>query len=262
MADQEPYRNPLKSAWQEGKQTLNGWLAIPSNVTAEVMAHQGWDSLTFDMQHGLIDYTDTLPMLAAISTTPTIAMARLSWLDESLIMKMLDAGCDGVICPMVNSAEDAKRLVNACRYPPQGIRSFGPIRKSIYAGPNYYKTANEEVLSFAMIETLNGLDNLEDILSVDGLSGVYVGPADLSMALGCTPKFDQEEKPVIEAIERVVKTAHSKGKWVGVHNLTPEYALKMTALGTNFVTVASDLKLMTKAASEAISTFRRGLDKL
>jgi len=189
MIDQEPYRNPLKSSWQEGKQTVNGWLAIPSNVTAEVMAHQGWDSLTFDMQHGLVDYTDTLPMLAAISTTP-------------------------------------KRLVNACRYPPQGIRSFGPIRKGIYAGPNYYKTANEEVLSFAMIETLNGLDNLEDILSVDGLSGVYVGPADLSMALGCTPKFDQEEKPVIEAIERVVKTAHSKGKWVGVHNLTPEYALK------------------------------------
>lgn len=82
------------------------------------------------------------------------------------------------------------------------------------------------------------------------------------MALGCTPKFDQEEKPVVEAIEKVVTTARSKGKWVGVHNLTPEYALRMTALGANFVTVASDLRLMTKAASEAISTFKRGLDKL
>lgn len=253
------YRNLLRKAWSDGIQTINGWLAVPSSVTAEAMAHQGWDSLTFDMQHGLIDYTDTLPMLSAISTTNTVAMARLPWLEESMIMKMLDAGCDGVICPMINCRGDAERLVKACNYPPEGIRSFGPIRKSLYGGPNYHRTANEEVLSFAMIETLDGLNNLEEILSVEGLSGVYVGPADLSMALGCTPKFDQEEEPVVEAIEKVVTTAKSNGKWVGVHNLTPSYALRMANLGANFVTIASDLRLMTKAASEAVSEFREGI---
>ena len=115
------YRNTLSQAWKEGKQTVNGWLAIPSCVTSEVMAHLGWDSLTFDMQHGLIDFTDTISMLASISTTKTVAMARLPWLDEGLIMKMLDAGCDALICPMVNNSADAERLVRACRYPPDGI---------------------------------------------------------------------------------------------------------------------------------------------
>jgi 4-hydroxy-2-oxoheptanedioate aldolase len=256
------YRNALSQAWKEGKQTVNGWLAIPSCVTSEVMAHLGWDSLTFDMQHGLIDFTDTISMLASISTTKTVAMARLPWLDEGLIMKMLDAGCDALICPMVNNSADAERLVRACRYPPDGIRSYGPIRKGIYAGPVYHKTANDEILSFAMIETLDGLSNLESILAVKGLSGVYVGPADLSIALGFTPKFDQEEHSVLEAIEKIVTTARKMGKWVGVHNLTPAYALRMTKLGANFVTIASDLRLMTKAAEDAITEFRQGLKNL
>ena len=259
MTEQAPFENPLRRAWLDGKQTVNGWLAIPSSVSAEVMAHQGWDSLTFDMQHGLIDYTDTLPMLAAISTTPTVAMARLPWLEESIIMRMLDAGCHGIICPMVNNAEDAKRLVNACRYQPEGIRSYGPIRTSIYEGPDYYKTANQEVLSLAMIETKAALENLEEILDVEGLSGIYIGPADLSMALGCTPKFDQEEQPVVDAIEKIIATAKSKQKWVGIHNLTPAYALRMTDLGANFVTIASDMRFMSAGAEEAIKEFRQGL---
>lgn len=260
MNEQKPFENPLRRAWLDGKQTVNGWLAIPSNVTAEVMAHQGWDSLTFDMQHGLVDYTDTIPMLAAISTTSTVAMARLPWLEESIIMRMLDAGCHGVICPMVNHAEDAKRLVNACRYQPEGIRSFGPIRTSIYAGADYYKTANKEVLSFAMIETKAALENLEEILDVEGLSGIYIGPADLSMALGCTPKFDQEEQPVVEAIERIIATAKSRNKWVGIHNLTPAYALRMAALGANFVTISSDLRFMTDGAASAVQEFHQGME--
>jgi 4-hydroxy-2-oxoheptanedioate aldolase len=260
MAGSPSFCNPLRQAWQEGRQTVNGWLAIPSPVTAEVMAHQGWDSLTFDMQHGLVDYTDTIPMLAAISTTSTVAMARIPWLDESIIMKMLDAGCHGIICPMVNNAQDAARFVRICQYPPEGIRSFGPIRTGLYAGPEYYKTANGEVLKIAMVETREAVDNLESILSVDGLSGVYVGPADLSMAYGCTPKFDQEERPVVEAIEKIVATAREKGKFVGVHNLTPGYALRMAKLGTNFVTIASDLRFMTAAAADAVKTFRSGLE--
>lgn len=248
--------NALIESWKAGRPTLNGWLAIPNVSSAEVMAHQGWDSLTIDMQHGLSDYQAALGMLAAISTTPTVAMARVTWLDEGLIMRMLDAGCYGIICPMINTREEARRFVRACNYTPVGCRSFGPVRAGVYAGPDYYKTANDEVLSIAMIESREALDNLEAILDVDELSAVYIGPADLSLSLGCTPQFDQEEKPVVEAIEHIVTTARAKKKWVGVHNATVAYARRMIALGANFVSVSSDLRLMTAGAQQIVAEFR------
>lgn len=251
-------KNPLLEAWKNGQSTLNGWLAIPNPSAAEAMAHQGWDSLTIDMQHGLADYQIALQMLMAISASPkpTVAMARVAWLDEGRIMRMLDAGCFGIICPMINSKDEAARFVRACNYAPVGTRSFGPIRVGLYEGADYYKQANEEVLSIAMIESREALDNLDSILDVDELKAVYIGPADLSLALGCTPKFDQEERPVVEAIEHIVKTTRAKGKWVGVHNATVAYAQRMVALGANFVSVSSDLRLMMAGAENVVSEFR------
>ncbi len=251
-------KNLLLEAWNEGRATLNGWLAIPNVSSAEVMAHQGWDSLTIDMQHGLADYQVALAMLTAISTAPrpTVAMARVPWLDEGIIMRMLDAGCYGIICPMINRKEEAVRLVRACNYAPVGSRSFGPIRAGLYAGPDYYQTANDEVLSIAMIESQEALDNLDSILEVEELKAIYIGPADLSLALGCTPKFDQEEPPVVAAIEHIVKTAKANGKRVGVHNATVGYARRMMDLGADFVSVSSDLRLMTAGAAAVVKEFR------
>lgn len=251
-----PAHNALLESWNEGRATLNGWLAIPNGATAEVMAHQGWDSLTIDMQHGLADYQVALSMLASISTTATVAMARVPWLDEGIIMRMLDAGCYGIICPMINTAEDARRFARACLYAPEGNRSFGPIRIGTYAGPDYCENANDEVLSIGMIESREALDNLDEILAVEELKAIYVGPADLSLALGCTPKFDQEEKAVVEAIERIVTSANAAGKWVGVHNATVAYANRMIELGANFVSVGSDLRLMTAGAAQVVTEFR------
>ncbi len=248
--------NPLINAWNAGRSTLNGWLAIPNASTAEVMAHVGWDSLTIDLQHGLADYQTALTMLTAISTTRTVPMARVPWLEEGIIMRMLDAGCYGIICPMINTRDDAVRFVRACNYAPVGTRSFGPIRAGLYAGPDYYKSANDEVLSIGMIESRQALDNLDAILDIDELKAIYIGPADLSLALGCTPKFDQDEKPVVEAIEHVIKSAKAKGKRVGIHNLTVAYARKMIALGADFVTVASDMRLLTAGANAVVTEFQ------
>ncbi len=248
--------NPLLKQWKAGQTTLNGWLAIPNVSTAEVMAHQGWDSLTIDLQHGLSDYSSALSMLAAIATTATIPLARVPWLEEGMIMRMLDAGCYGIICPMINSQADALRFAQACKYPPQGVRSFGPIRVGLYAGPDYHQQANAEVLAIGMIESRQALDQLDAILDVEDLDAIYVGPADLSLALGCRPKFDQEEAPVVEAIERIVKRAREKGKWVGVHNATVPYAKRMAELGAHFVTVSSDLRLMTAGAIGVGEDFR------
>lgn len=250
------FQNPLLRSWRNGQATLNGWLAIPNLHTAEAMARQGWDSLTIDMQHGLSDYQAAAGMLAAMSTTSVVPLARVPWLEEGIIMRMLDAGCHGIICPMINCRADAERFVEACRYAPEGSRSFGPIRASLVAGPDYHETANEEILVIGMIESRRALDNLDEILSVEGMNAIYVGPADLSLALGCTPKFDQEEAPVVEAIEHIVKNAKARGKFVGVHNATVSYARRMIELGADFVSVSSDLRLMLAGAAGVVREFR------
>lgn len=249
------FKNPLLEEWSAGRATLNGWLASPCMSTAEVMAHAGWDSLTIDMQHGLADYQTAVEMLTAIATTDVVPLARVPWMDEGIVMRMLDAGCLGVICPMVNSQDEAARLATACRYPPNGRRSYGPIRAALLSGSDYWRHANREVLSIAMIETREALDALDSILDVEELSGVYIGPADLSLALGCEPTFDQEAPIVEDAIEHIITTTKARGKYVGVHNLTPAYARRRAEIGADFVSVSSDLRLMSAAAKAAVAEF-------
>ncbi len=248
--------NRIRTIWEAGGAAVNGWLAIPSCFSAETMAHQGWDSLTIDMQHGVVDYQTAVDMLTAISTTGVMPMARVPWLDPGIIMKMLDAGAFAVICPMVNTREDAEKLVAATHYPPRGSRSFGPIRALLYGGADYATQANDAVIAFAMIETRQALDNLDEILAVEGLDAVYIGPADLSLALGCEPRFDQDEKPVVEAIEHVLSSAKAQGVIAGIHNGTPAYARKMIDKGFQFVTIGSDARFMAAAAQEAVSKMR------
>ena len=222
------------------------------------MAHQGWDSLTVDLQHGISEYQSAVTMFQAISTTNTVPLARVPWLEEGIIMRMLDAGAYGIICPMVNKAADAERFVHACYYPPTGQRSFGPIRALLYSGPDYPSQANDHILPIAMIETKEALENLEEILKVEGLRMVYIGPSDLSNSLGCTPTFDQEEKPVVDAIDFILAKALEHKVIPGIHNGTPRYALRMIEKGFMFVTVSSDARLMTAGAQNVIREMRSG----
>ena len=157
-------KNKLKELFKSGKPIINSWLSVPSSFSAEVMAIQGWDSVTIDMQHGLIDYSNAVNMLQAISTTDTTPLARVNWNEPGQIMKILDAGCYGVICPMVSNKKEAENFIRACQYPPNGYRSFGPIRASIYGGSDYAKHADTEILKLAMIETKEALEKLNEIL--------------------------------------------------------------------------------------------------
>lgn len=248
--------NRIRTLWREDKAVVNGWLAIPSTFSAETMAHQGWDSLTVDMQHGVTDYQMMVNMLTAVSTTNTVPMVRVPWLEPGIIMKSLDAGAYAVICPMINTRADAEKLVSYMRYAPKGTRSFGPIRALLFGGADYATHANDTVIPFAMIETKQALENLDDILSVEGLDAIYVGPADLSLTLGCTPKFDQEEKPVLEAIDYIIGKAKKHGVVAGIHNGTPEYAKRMIDKGFRFVTLMSDARLMAAAAQQTVAKMR------
>jgi 4-hydroxy-2-oxoheptanedioate aldolase len=249
--------NKLKSIWARGDAVVNGWLSIPSAFSAEVMAHQGFDSLTIDMQHGVIDYQVAVTMLQGISTTGAMPMARVPWNDPARLMKILDAGAYGVICPMVNTRAEAEALVRACKYPPRGYRSWGPVRASIYAGADYGDHANEDIVVMPMIETAEAMKNLDEILSVPGVDGVYVGPSDLSLALGLKPRLDQTDAPVVEAQQKIAEACKRHGVVAGIHNSTATYALKMIAQGYQFVTLASDSRHMAMKAAEEIAVVRK-----
>ncbi|MFQ5773338.1 MAG: HpcH/HpaI aldolase/citrate lyase family protein [Kiloniellaceae bacterium] len=252
--------NRIRTIWRGGGAVVNGWLAIPSSVSAETMAHQGWDSLTVDQQHGIVDYQAAVTMLQAISTTDTMPMTRVPWLDPGYVMKMLDAGAYGVICPMINTRAQAEALVGACRYAPQGYRSFGPLRALMYAGPDYPRKANETVLAIAMIETRTALDNLDEIMSVPGLDGIYIGPSDLGLSLGGTPKPDQTDPKVVAAIERILASAKRHGVAAGIHCGSTEYARRMIDLGFRLVTVLSDNALLAGVAKRTVSALREGAE--
>lgn len=247
--------NRLREVWREGRTAVNGWLQVPSSFSAEVMAHAGWDSLTIDMQHGPVDYGSLVPMLQAISTTDTVPVVRVLWNDPGLIMRVLDAGCYAVICPMINTREEAEAFVGACRYPPEGYRSFGPYRATLYGGQDYTDHANEAVVTMAMIETQQALDNLDQILAVEGLDAVFIGPSDLGQSLGHGPGMDRGEPEVVEAIEMVLTAAREHGLVAGIFTGSPEYASRMAGKGFQFVTISSDVRLMASAAAGAIAAF-------
>ena len=248
--------NRLLSLWLEGKAAVNGWLAIPSSFATEVMAHQGWDTLTIDLQHGVIDYPAMVTMLQAISTTPTVPVVRVPWLEPGIIMNSLDAGAYAVICPMINTREEAQKLVAYTHYAPRGTRSFGPVRALYYGGADYPEKANDTIVRFAMIETALALDNLDSILSVEGLDAIYIGPSDLSLALGCKPVFDDVEPPVAQAIEHILTRAQAHGVKAGIHNGRTDVALARIAKGFSFVTVASDARLLAAGSQQILSAMR------
>jgi 4-hydroxy-2-oxoheptanedioate aldolase len=248
--------NRLRTMWADDQPVMNGWLALPNSFSAEVMANAGWDSLTIDLQHGMVDYTAMLPMLQAISTTNTVPIVRVPWLEPGILMKVLDAGAYGVICPMINTREDAQKLVHYTHYAPQGTRSFGPLRASIYGGPDYPQHANSTIVTFAMIETAQALDNLDSILSVEGLDAIYIGPSDLSLSLGCKPVFDDVEPKAQQAIEHVMARAKAHGVVAGIHNGRADVAKARVGLGFRFVTLASDAKLLATGSQDVLAAMR------
>ena len=248
--------NHLRTLWSNDRPAVNGWLAVPSAFSAEVMAHQGWDTLTIDLQHGVIDYAAMVSMLQAISTTATVPIVRVPWLEPGIVMKSLDAGAYGVICPMVNSADDAARLVAYTHYAPRGTRSFGPVRASLYGGADYAERANDTIVVFAMIETAQALDRLDAILSVEGLDAIYIGPSDLSLALGCKPVFDDVEPKVAQAIDHIVERARAHGVVAGIHNGRPDVARARVAKGFRFVTLSSDARILAAGSQELLAAMR------
>lgn len=248
--------NTVKAKWAAGEVTYGGWLSIANSFSAEVMANQGFDWLCVDMQHGVVDYADAVTMLQVIGSTPTIPIVRVPWNEPGIIGKMLDAGAMGVIIPMVNSVEEAEAAVRACRYFPQGARSYGPTRASYYAGADYFGGANKEIACIPMIETKQAVERLDDILAVPGIDAVYVGPADLSITLGLPPGM-ANEGAFEEARVLIAKKCLEHGVTPGIH-ANASLAEKHAAAGYRMITVSGDAVAMAAQAAADIRSVRAG----
>ncbi len=254
----------VKTLWADGKPVLNGWLSIGNSLTAEVVAAQGYDSITIDMQHGIIDYASAVTMLQAIRSSGVTPIVRVPWLDPAMIMQALDTGAYGIICPMINTREQAEQLVSYTRYPPHGTRSFGPTRALFSAGDNYAAEANDEVFCLAMIETAEAMSNLEEIAATPGLDGLYIGPADLTISVTngrLPPGFDRQEEEMLEVIDKILKAAHSAGIRACLHCGSPEYAANAITQGFNLTTLLNDVRLLAGASAASVSQTRARLSE-
>jgi 4-hydroxy-2-oxoheptanedioate aldolase len=248
-------QNSLRVIWAQQGAALGGWLTVPSSVSAEVMAHCGFDWLCIDLQHGLIDYSEMVQMLQGISSTATVPLVRVPWNEPGIIGKCLDAGAWGIIVPMVNSREEACAAVSACRYAPLGTRSYGPLRANYYAGSDYFDRANYEVTCIVMVETHVAVDNVDEIVSTPGVDAVYVGPADLSVTLGLPPAPDQPDQSFTDALERVIDACHRHEVIPGIAG-NAQTATKRLRQGFRLVEVASDMRLLGLGARDALEQVR------
>jgi 4-hydroxy-2-oxoheptanedioate aldolase len=242
--------NKLRAIWAEGRAVINGWISLGSPQAAEFFAGFGWDSVTIDGQHGLIGYSELFSIMQAISAQPVTPLVRVSWNAPGEIMKALDAGAYGIICPMINSRAECEAFVQACRYPPDGYRSFGPARAAMIAGADYAAEANSELLTFAMVETAGGLENVEAIAATPGLDGIYIGPSDLSLALGGPPTQDSQDPVRLQAFDRIVAACRAANIRAGVHTNSVAYSRQMIERGFDLVTVGSDLRYLSGARGE------------
>lgn len=244
--------NNLKQLWAAGHTATNAWLTIGNSWTAEIMANAGFDAITVDMQHGMADFQTTVTMLQAISTRESMPLVRVPWNDPMILMRVLDAGAYGIVCPMISTRAEAEAFVGACRYPPEGWRSFGPIRANVYAGDDYFAHANETILTFAMIETQQGLDNIEAIITTSGLDGVYIGTVDLSISMGLAGMGDLDDPALQKAINKILALATQHKRFVGIHARTPDEVAPLSKMGFHLITLVNDTKLLKSAAKDAL----------
>jgi len=248
--------NPLKTLFRENRGVLSGFLSIDSSYSAEIIGHCGYDAVVVDLQHAPIYLDKAVPMLQALSSTGAVPLARCSANHLFEINRLLDGGAYGIICPMVNTPDEARRFVQACMYPPMGNRSYGPTRGLTYGGADYYDHANDTLVTLAMIETREGLDNLAEICRVPGLDGILVGPSDLSIALGGRPNAAWDSGPLGDALHHIVATCRSESKVAGIVCASTAFAIDMKRAGWGFIVVGTDSGLLRQVATEAVATVR------
>jgi 4-hydroxy-2-oxoheptanedioate aldolase len=243
--------NTAKQLLRAGKPALGIWIGMPSVVGAEALASVGWDWLTLDVEHGCMDYETQQNLFIAIGANGTIPLARIPENDTAVIKRTLDAGAYGVVVPMVCTAEEAERAAQACRYPPHGVRSAGGGRWRYWAGADYMDYANDEILCIVMIEHIDAVARAEEILSVEGVDGCFIGPNDLSWSMGLRGQRDERHAA---AIQRVLEAGRKVGKATGIHCMSPEEVVQRIEQGFQFLACQNDATFMMTGVNAAFNT--------
>ncbi len=248
--------DPVRARWAAGEPAFAAWLTLESPVAAGITASAGFDAVVVDLQHGHATLEGLPHVLAEIEGTPAMPFIRASWNAPAELMRALDLGARGVICPMVGSRSEAEAFVGACRYPSAGTRSYGPLHAAFGQGREQTRAADAAVLLFAMIETADGLANVDEIAATPGLDGLFVGPSDLSLAMGLETFADLTDPALLEALDSIVETANRHGVEPGIHAPAQARAAEMAARGFRFVSCAVDADLLGEAAATALRATR------
>jgi 4-hydroxy-2-oxoheptanedioate aldolase len=246
--------NDLRKIWASGGVTLSAHCAIAGSHVSEILSRQGFDAVLIDTQHSPITYDAMFAMLQAIAASPAASLVRIAWNDPAQIQRTLDAGADGVMCPMVNTAEECRAFVRACLYAPKGFRSFGPVRG---APPDYFDHANDRILPIAMIETAEAVRNIDAIVSVPRLAAIYVGPSDMGITMGIDPRTSPTDPRILEVLPRLVAACRRHGVVAGIHGYDPDYAKARIEQGFQFVTAPFDTDLLVASARSYLTAVGR-----
>jgi 2-keto-3-deoxy-L-rhamnonate aldolase RhmA len=250
--------NPVTDRLRAGEATVGSWLTLCSPVAAEAMAHAGWDWLVVDVEHSPVGFETMVNCFRAAQLGGAAPMARVPWNDTIWIQRTLDAGALGLVVPMVNSAADAAAAVANMRYATRGQRSYGGSRIAPYVEGDYRRWADEHLALLVMIETVQAVEQADAILAVEGVTGCFIGPNDLSLSLGRSlddvgPGTEHEA-----AMLEVLAAARRAGKAAGKHCFSPDDVSARIAQGFQFLALASDAGLMAGAARAALAAVRRG----
>lgn len=250
-------QNTLKKKWAEGLPVTNAWVSSPSAWNVEILASTGFDAITIDTQHGLsADLNTLIPMLQAMRASSSTSFVRLPANDPAYIMRMLDVGVEGLICPMLNNAEETEAFVRAAKYYPDGNRSIGPTRASVVFGENYMQTANQHTITFAMIETPDALKNMREMAQVEHLNGFYVGPWDLSASLGYKKLANFKDPSFMQILKEILAVAEENHLITGIHAGNPKNARLFADLGFKFLTMFNDSSALKTIANNTLDEFR------
>ncbi len=248
-------RNPLINAWRSGTKTYGVWLTTPGSVQAEIVARQDLDYVCIDYQHGMIDHSTAVPMLQGIMAGGSAPIARVSWNQPNRIMQVLDAGALGVVVPMVNDAAEARAAVAACRFPPQGMRSYGPVRAKDVLG-SADPDDLVDVACIVMVETVDGIRNVRDIAAVEGVDAIYVGPSDLALAMGYKPNHVPPKEDFLATIADILAACRESGIGAGIQAANGEIAHRYSEQGFDMITIGSDAAILASAVRSHLKTAR------
>lgn len=249
-------RNPFKRALQERRQQIGLWNSLPGPLVAELLATCGFDWVVIDTEHAVTDIPDTLAMMQAMAPHPTHAVVRPAANDPVLIKRVLDLGAQTLILPYVQTAAEARAAVAAIRYAPRGMRGVAGMTRATGFGQvaDYHRHADEELCLILQVETAEALTRIPEIAAIDGVDGLFIGPADLAASMGHPGNSGHPD--VVAAIEGAIRAITATGKPAGILTPDPDFARRCMAWGTTFTAVGMDIALLAGSARALAAGFR------